>query len=249
MTSTFEVTLDTQTQVGVAINGNNSTTESDIVTLELAFEEDVIEVKIWGDINPLDPANSEFGETEETAPWIPVSPSFLVHLTTSEGQKRLNARVKDDVWNEATGSDTIVLGEEVIIPGPPTPSQQPLPLPGRPEPRRVEAEEVVVRSSIRLRTRASVRTDSTVQGPGVRVRSGGAAVRVQTATDSDGFHISTRVRSYIRRDATDPAPASSTAPPPKGSARSSLTVGAETSARINRGDGPTIEALDALDLL
>jgi hypothetical protein len=234
--SFFETVLDTATEVGVQINGGNSSTENDVVTLELELDADAIEVKIWGDINPLDPANSEFGEDEASAPWITASPSFLVALTTNPGKKQLAARVKDDVWNEATDSDSIFLGEEVAIPARRGPSQRPKPLPGAPERKRKEtqAHEVRVQSSgfrVGVSRAASASTAATSEG--FEVRSSRQSPAASTTSESSGFRLSTSARSYIRSEG----------------ARSSVIVGAATTARIERRDDPDLAALTALDLL
>lgn len=231
MASFFELLLDTQTQLGVSINGGSANTLIDTVTLELAFDEDAIEVKIWGDINPLDPANEDYGETEEDAPWITVSPSFLVNVTTNPGQKRLSARVRDDVLNEEVATDTILFGEQTAVPV----TQRPTLLPGKPEPEPepLEAEEVLVTSRIEITSSAQVGAFMALSDQGPDIGNGGSVVEVSTATASEGFQIRTSVQSYITRDASP----------------STLTVGADTAATIRRGDGPTIEALDLLDLL
>jgi hypothetical protein len=116
MTSSFLLQLDTSTHVAAAINGGNSSTELEAVTLELDADADVIEMKVWGAINVLDPGAAGVAETEEAAEWQDFSPSLLVNLSPNPGPKTLHVRVRDDVWNEATAAASIVLGKEVAAP-------------------------------------------------------------------------------------------------------------------------------------
>lgn len=202
MPDSFILTLDRQTQVGVAINGGSPQTDLDTVTLELALDDDAVQIKVWGDINPLDPANSEYGETEEDAPWITPSPSLLVNLTTNPGQKRLSARVRDDVDNEAVGSATILFGEEVVPPARP-PSQRPKPVPGKPTPPRPEPElrEVRVRSAgVALTTSAAVAVRVASRHRGVTLLASPALIRGRAGTSSSRIQLSTSVQSYIKTD-------------------------------------------------
>lgn len=201
MPASFLVTLDRTTHIGLAINGGAGSTQLDTVTLELALDEDAVQVKIWGDINPLDPANSEYGETEADAPWITASPSFLVNLTTSPGSKNLSARVKDDVDNEAVATASIILGEEVAPPTPPT--QRPKPVPGKPEPPRPEPEmrEVLASSSgVALTTSATVSVRTASRSRGVTTHSLTGLVQGRIATAPSEIEIATSVHPYTRTD-------------------------------------------------
>lgn len=140
MSASFRLTLDTVTHVEAAINGGKGTTEKPTVTLELTLDPDAALVKIWGDINPLDPMDAGMGTTEGEAEWLEATDDWLVALTTNPGPKELHVRVQDDVGNEATASASIVLsGETPVEPEPPLP--EPLPVEGgrpnvRPEPER-----------------------------------------------------------------------------------------------------------------
>lgn len=136
MTASFRLTLDTVTHVAAAINGGKGFTEKPTVTLELALDPDAALVKIWGDINPLDPMNAGMATTEAGAEWLEATADWLVALTTNPGLKELHVRVQDDVANEATASASITLSGE----GPPVPPvepepthPQPLPASGGPE--------------------------------------------------------------------------------------------------------------------
>lgn len=123
MASSFKLTLDTVTHVEAAINGGKGFTEKPTVTLELALDPDVVLVKIWGDINPLDPMNAGMGTTEAGAEWLEATADWLVALTTNPALKELHVRVQDDVGNEATASASITLSGE----GPPIGPVEPEP--------------------------------------------------------------------------------------------------------------------------
>lgn len=136
MTASFKLTIDTVTHVGATINGGKGFTEKPTVTLELALDADAALVKIWGDINPLDPMNAGMGTIEADAEWLEASADWLVALTTNPALKELHVRVQDDVGNEATADASITLSGE----GPPVPPVEPeqthpkpLPASGGPE--------------------------------------------------------------------------------------------------------------------
>lgn len=201
MPGSFLVTLDRQTQIGVAINGGSGTTTNTTVTLDLDLDADAVLVKIWGDINPLDPANANYGETEATAPWIEADESFLVHLTTNPGAKNLSARVRDDVDNEAVGTDSIVLEVEGVEPEPGRPPRQrPKPLPGPPEPPRPEPEiaEVIGSSSgVALATSATAGVQTVSRDRGVTLQVLPDLVQGRVATVRSELQLATSVQNYV----------------------------------------------------
>jgi hypothetical protein len=123
MTASFRLALDTVTHVAAAINGGKGFTEKPTVTLELALDPDAALVKIWGDINPLDPMNAGMATTEAGAEWLEATADWLIALTTNPGLKELHVRVQDDVGNEATANASITLSGE----GPPVPPIEPEP--------------------------------------------------------------------------------------------------------------------------
>jgi hypothetical protein len=152
MTASFKLTLDTEAHVAAQINHGNPTTEKERVTLELSGDPDLAEMKIWGDINLLDPGAEHIGETELDAEWQPYSEAFLLNLSANPGEKTLHVKVRDDVWNEATASASIRLGEEVIPPPPPPrPTNGP---PTKPPRQRQRPERRSLRTSTTLRVAA-----------------------------------------------------------------------------------------------
>jgi hypothetical protein len=238
VTASFKLTLDTVTHLTAAINGAKGTTENPTVTLELGLDPDAELVKVWGDINPLDPANSGFGETEEGAEWLPAASDFLVNLTTNPGGKALHVKVRDDVGNEAQAEASIVLGDGTTPPTPTPPPVHPAPLPanGPPEPEPVvhERRELVVQAPAgAVRDRARVEVLSPARPSPSGAAPSRAAISVMTiiagAQPLTRVETSTRVRVVGLRQGAESA---------------------ETTARLERRDDPEfIAALEALGIL
>jgi hypothetical protein len=116
--SSFNVVLDTTAPGGTAcvINGGASTTVTQAVTLRLTTTDTPktgYQIKIWGNVDTA--ANANIQATEGASAWF--TPTWsgdnadqAVTLLTGDGTKTLNAKIRDDVWNETTQlSDTIVL--------------------------------------------------------------------------------------------------------------------------------------------
>lgn len=219
MSASFRLTLDTVTHVEAAINGGKGTTEKPTVTLELTLDPDAALVKIWGDINPLDPMDAGMGTTEAEAEWLEATDDWLVALTTNPGPKELHVRVQDDVGNEATASASIVLsGETPVEPEPPLP--EPLPVEGgrpnvRPEP---ERRRLISIGSVGKIDSSSLVAASRVLAPvgiGAAIDSSNA---VQVRAASSLAEVTTRVATSIVARA--PVPGSSL-----GQLASTTTVG------------------------
>lgn len=193
MSASFKLTLDTAAHVAAAINGGKPTTEVETVTLGLDGDADLIEMKVWGDINVLDPLAPGLSETEEGAEWQAFEPTLLLNLSQNPGPKTLHVRVKDDVWNEAVATASIVLGEEVAPPPTPKPPGWPTPPRRRPERRqptrkRTRSSTTVTvssssRSRVRLREEVDVHEPRTnyLGGLGSRRVSGPLNVRTTVA--------------------------------------------------------------------
>lgn len=230
MSASFLLTLDTVTHVAASVNGGKGTTEKPTVTLELALDPDAALVKIWGDINPLDPMNAGMGTTEGAAEWIEASADFLVALTTNPGKKELHVRVQDDVGNEATATASITLSGEGP-PLPPEPEPEPthpaaIPATGLPEPRvEPERRELVTTSTAGSISSSSVivaTTASAATGPAPIGSSSSVAVaRVHRSQISTGVQNSVSVRVIPLRQP--------------------LAIG-ESAAAVERRDGETFIA-------
>lgn len=220
MSASFRLTLDTQANVEARINGGKGFTEKPTVTFELTLDPDIVLVKIWGSVNPLDPMNAGIGTTEEEAEWLAASADWLLALTTNPGLKELHVRVQDDVGNEATAAASITLSGE----GPPTPEPEPthpsaIPASGGPEvvPEPTERRHLISIASVGKISSTVVIATTRTLGPAII----GAAPRSSSSvssTRSDRSQVSTRVTTSIA--ATAPVPGSSL-----GSPASVATVG------------------------
>jgi hypothetical protein len=201
VTASFRLTLDTVTHVAAAINGGKGTTEKPTVTLELALDPDAALVKIWGDINPLDPMNAGMGTTEESAEWLSATADWLIALTTNPGGKELHVATRDDVDNEARASASInLVTEETVPPVEPEPTHPgPLPATGGPEvvPEPTERRRVVSTSSI-----GAIGSSTLVAAVRVLAPVGiGQAPRSSSSTSSSRHHrseVTTRVEDSVR---------------------------------------------------
>lgn len=172
MSASFRLALDTVARVAASINGGKESTERSVVSFEVDFEADTEAIKVWGDIDPDDPTNAAFGQTESAAPWIEPTAKMLVALEEGNGRRRLNVAVRDDVWNEGSATATIFVGE---VTPPPVPIA-PAPGGGRPErlprPAPTTAHRVTSASSIGFTTSAAVAV----------VGSGSAAIGAATSS-------------------------------------------------------------------
>lgn len=114
--SSFNVVLDTTAPGGTAatINGGAAVTTDDDVTFRLTTTDTPktgYQIKIWGSVDPA--FNASIQATEGASAWI--TPTWTsdnadtaVRLSTGEGTKTLNGKIRDDVWNEtSTLTDTI----------------------------------------------------------------------------------------------------------------------------------------------
>lgn len=105
--------LDTTAPAGVtaSINSGAATTPSRDVTLAVATSDPDptgYAIKVWGSVDPA--ANASIQATEGASAWIAYTTSQAVRLSTGEGTKTLNVKVRDDVNNESAAvSDTITL--------------------------------------------------------------------------------------------------------------------------------------------
>jgi hypothetical protein len=211
MSAHVTVALDTTApDLDIEINGGDATTDLETVTLAVTAIDseysDDLEVRIWGAINPLDPANADYGETEGDAPWVPWDSSFLVALAPGGGAKGLTVKVRDAVWNEAQRSASIILtGEPITPPAPPpkSPPFPPAPTPG------MERRMVTARSNVRVRTRVSRSGSRSVQArTPIRVRTrplgqtrrvaSRSAVHARTRVASSSFRLVGGQRSPVR---------------------------------------------------
>ena len=120
MASSFNVVLDTTAPGGaaLALNGNATATASVDITAALSTTDSPTsgyQIKIWGDVDTA--FNASIQATEAASAWItPASfpANQAVRLATGDGTKTINAKIRDDVWNETTAlTKTITLDTTV----------------------------------------------------------------------------------------------------------------------------------------
>lgn len=107
------ITLDTTPPAAVAasINGGAASTASRDVSLAVTTSDGPTagyQAKIWGSVDPA--ANANIQATEGASAWITLASPHAVRLSTGDGVKTLNVKLRDDVLNESgSASDSITL--------------------------------------------------------------------------------------------------------------------------------------------
>lgn len=107
MANNFTLTLDTTAPGGVAldINSGASYATSQNVTAQPSTTDSPTsgyQMKIWGDVDNADNANVQ--TTEGASSWITYSTSLAVKLSSGDGSKTLNVKIRDDVLNPSGGT-------------------------------------------------------------------------------------------------------------------------------------------------
>ena len=108
MASYVTITLDTTGPISPSVSIDQGLyTNTQLVELTLsAGGGDVSQMKIWGDIDTSYDANVQ--DTEGASTWIANAASKQVKLSSGEGNKAINVKFRDDVYNESSqASDSI----------------------------------------------------------------------------------------------------------------------------------------------
>jgi hypothetical protein len=119
MASNFTLTLDTTAPAGVAldINSGAAYASTQAVTAQPFTSDGVTtgyQMKVWGSVDPAADANIQ--TTEGASAWIAYSTSKPVTLSSGDGLKTLNVRVRDDVGNQSSpATDTITLDTAIPV--------------------------------------------------------------------------------------------------------------------------------------
>lgn len=107
MASNFNLTLDTAPPAGVALDINTgaayATTQA--VTAQPSTTDTPTtgyQMKIYGDVD--NAANANIQTTEGASSWIAYSTSQAVTLSTVDGSKTLNVKIRDDVGNVSSAA-------------------------------------------------------------------------------------------------------------------------------------------------
>jgi hypothetical protein len=122
MASFVNVTLDTTAPAGVALDLDAETADQEIVAGVATTDPDTAgyTMKLWGDVD--ESFDADVQEAEGDSAWVSFSATQTVRLSSGDGTKTLNLRVRDDVDNASgTTSGLIDLIGQVVAfdPGPP----------------------------------------------------------------------------------------------------------------------------------
>lgn len=127
MASSVTITLDTTAPASPAIvlaGGAAAATQQDItaaITTTDGVNPAGYQVKIWGNVDLA--ANAAIQATEGASSWISMASPHAVRLSSGDGVKTINAKIRDDVFNETGAvSDTITLDTAAPVPTANTPS-------------------------------------------------------------------------------------------------------------------------------
>lgn len=107
MASFFNLTLDTLAPAGVTLSLNDDaryTTSASIMAKIGTTDEDTTgyQLKVWGGVDG--------ATTEADAAWVNFATEKAINLTTGDGKKTVNLKVRDDVGNESA-----VVTKEIIL--------------------------------------------------------------------------------------------------------------------------------------
>jgi hypothetical protein len=110
MASYFNLTLDTTAPAGVSIDVGTVAGQQDITATIATSDTPTTnyQMKIWGDVDTSNDANVQ--ATEGASSWITFATSKAIKLSSGDGSKTINVKVRDDVWNESSAqSDSVTL--------------------------------------------------------------------------------------------------------------------------------------------
>lgn len=103
------VTLDTAPPAGGAFVINDGAPRVAVQTVTLTIESsslDVDEMIIWGDVDIADSAAVQ--ATEGASQWITFAESKVIRLSSGDGPKTINLRLRDDVGNATLAIDRVI---------------------------------------------------------------------------------------------------------------------------------------------
>lgn len=105
MVNFIYITLDTTapSNPSITIGGGLTSTTNQLVNLEIKTGDvstDNYQMKIWGNVDNEYSANIK--STEELSVWIPFTTNPQIKLSSGDGTKTVNVRIRDDVHNAST---------------------------------------------------------------------------------------------------------------------------------------------------
>lgn len=119
MANYFNLTLDTigPATPGISIDAGAAYAATQTVSAGITTGDGVTTgytMKIWGSVDPANDANVQ--ATEGASAWVAFAATKAIKLSTGDGLKTLNLKIRDDVLNESSAtSDTITLDTAVPV--------------------------------------------------------------------------------------------------------------------------------------
>jgi hypothetical protein len=108
----FGIDLDTTAPSSPTfiINNGSGSSSDQLVTAHFAHADYPVragyQIKIWGSVDTsYDP---DIKATEAASQWVAFSPTRMVKLSQPNGNKNLQAKIRDDVWNETAALNVVV---------------------------------------------------------------------------------------------------------------------------------------------
>jgi hypothetical protein len=120
MPSTVSIVLDTTGPAGVtaSVAGAATAVSARDTTVAVGTSDGGTagyQVKIWGDVDPA--ANASIQATEGASAWLTLASPHAIRLSTGDGTKTINVRLRDDVLNEsAPAADSVTLDTTLPVP-------------------------------------------------------------------------------------------------------------------------------------
>ena len=119
MANYVTITLDTTgpSNPSVVIAGGAQYATAQLVDLTLGTTDNPTtgyQMKIWGNVDPAHDASIQ--ATEGASAWITFTTTKQIKLATGDGSKTINAKIRDDVYNESSQvSDSIILDTQLPV--------------------------------------------------------------------------------------------------------------------------------------
>lgn len=192
MSAHVVVTLDT-TAPDLTVDASQDVGDPTLLTFTLASDADVSQVRVWGGIDPIDPINSDYGETQGAATWIDYAEELVVRAAA--GGAPIYVQVRDDVWNE---SESVLASGTVVVPPTEPPTTRPG-VPHGPARRRVVARREVHTAPSRVRIRTATTVSATSRRVRTRTRLGTSSRTRHVATMSHRRDIHVHAATAVRR--------------------------------------------------
>lgn len=113
MANYFILTLDTTgpASPGILLEGGNTYATQQLIDAAISTgdgDTTGYQMKIWGDVDTSN--DPDVQDTENNSNWISFASTKQIKLSAGDGNKTINVKLRDDVWNESSqASDSITL--------------------------------------------------------------------------------------------------------------------------------------------